>query len=176
MPEPEGVSGARFAGELAVVDPPGDRTDELSVTGADSGPDDSVEGEVSVDGGVSDGDVSVDGEDGGGEDVGGEVVDAEGESVTGHGDGVTPPLGVGVSVPVTVTHGTGEEGETDVEAEVEGDFDGVLVGGGGGGVGLSCRPWSPCCRANQLSSLGSYTTKTFTTVTEGATTTTWFEL
>lgn len=88
---------------------------------------------------------------------------------------MTPSLGVGVSVPVTVTHGTGDDGgaDGDVEVEVDGDFEGDPVGGGGGGVGLSFLPWSPCCRANQLSFWGSYTTKTFTTVTEGATTTTW---
>lgn len=143
----------------------------LSVTGADSGADDSVAGEepggdVSVDGDVSGGDV-------GGEDVGDDV-DAEGERVTGHGDGVIPLIGAGVSVPVTVTHGTGDEGETEGDVEVEGDVEGDRVGGGGGGgVGLSCRPVSPCFRANQLSSRGSYTTKTFTTVTAGATTTTW---
>lgn len=164
----DGVSGATFAGELAAAEP--------SVTGADSGPDDWVDGDESSAGELSGGDVSVDGDVSEG-DVGGEDVDAEGERVSGHGDGVTPPLGVGVSVPVTVTHGTGDDGETDVDGDVDAEVDGDLVGGGGGGgVGWSLRPWSPCFRANQLSSFGSYTTKTFTTVTDGATTITWSEL
>ncbi|KQX49902.1 hypothetical protein ASE09_18180 [Streptomyces sp. Root66D1] len=173
--EPETEPDGDVAAELTAADWPVvvRSAAELSVTGPDSGPDDCVDGDESVDGGGTlDGDEVSDGE------VDGEDGDAVGDSVDGHGEGVTPPLGVGVSVPVTVTHGTGDDGEVDgdvdVEAEVDGDVDGETVGGGGGGgVGLSCLPWSPCCRANQLSSWGSYTTKTFTTVTDGATTTTW---
>lgn len=104
---------------------------------------------------------------GGADEVGGVVVvvggDEEEEGEEGQGEGVTPPLGAGAPVPDA--HGTGDEGDADEEAE----------GGGGGGVGLSCCPVSPSCRANQLSSWGSYTTKTFTTVAEGATTTTWLD-
>lgn len=145
------------------------RSAEPSEAGPDAGLDDSVDGDESVGPVESDGDA-------------GEDVDAEGESVEGHGDGVTPLLGVGVSVPVTVTHGTGDDGETDgdeldVDGEEDADVDGETVGGGGGGgAGLSCLPVSPCFRANQPSSWGSYTTKTFTIVTEGDTTTTCWEL
>ena len=149
---------------------------DSSVAGPDCGPGDSSDGDASVDGDSSVGLVESDGE------VGADV-DGVGDSVEGHGDGVIPLLGVGVSVPVTVTQGTGEDGETegDVEAEVDADVDGdtggdVVGGGGGGGVGLSCRPVSPCFRANQSSLSGSYTTKMFTMVTDGATTTTWEEL
>ncbi|WMX48403.1 hypothetical protein RGF97_31370 [Streptomyces roseicoloratus] len=129
-----------------------DAPDEAgSVAGCDSGPEDGVEGVVS-EGVASDGVES----DGVGVDVDGAGV--VGVSVDGHGEGVTPLVGVGVSVPVIVTHGTGDDGEVDgeVDEDVDGDVDGVCVGGGGGVVCLSCWwPLPPGSRAIHLSECGS---------------------
>jgi hypothetical protein len=138
-----GDSGETVAGELTEAD----RSVDPPVVVRSAG--------LSVAGDVSGSDVSVAGDESGGDvfvegdvsegDVGGEDVDVDGEV-----DG---------------------DDEVEVEGDVDAEVEGRAVGGGGGGVGLSWRPVSPCFRANHLSSSESCTTKTFTTVFEGATTT-----